>query len=198
MAAHLLTVGERSSIHPAMSWIVKHRTTMQGQRNLMPVRSRNTVPILFAMFSLLSIPCCFGDGVFAAEARPFASFNVTIEIDIEDGEIDMMATIAAAAGGAGFDFPKETVSLEVTGGRGGYSMTLPAGSFKADRGGGFKFQGAIKGVKVIAAIRPLRGGAYELEMETEGANLKGFSNPVTVRLAVGDNAGSTTVRAKIE
>jgi hypothetical protein len=171
---------------------------MQGQHNLMAARLRKTAQVLCAVFSLLSVQCCFGDGVFAAEARPFASFNVTIEIDIEDGEIDMMATIAPGSGSSGFDFPKETVSLEVTGGKGGYSMSLPAGSFKPDRGGGFKFQGAIKGVKVIAAIRPLRGGAYELEMETEGANLKGFSNPVTVRLGVGDNTGSSTVRAKIE
>jgi hypothetical protein len=44
----------------------------------------------------------------------------------------------------------------------------------------------------------LRDGALEFELENERANLKGFANPVTVSLAIGDHAGSQTVKAKIE
>jgi hypothetical protein len=77
-------------------------------------------------------------------------------------------------------------------------MTIPAGSFKADKSGGFKFQGTINRVRLEASIRPLRGGAFEFEAETEGANLKGMANPVTVSLTIGDDGGSRAVRAKIE
>jgi hypothetical protein len=155
-----------------------------------------------AAFSLISILVYFSEaeGVFAVEAyHPFAAFNVKkMEIDIEDGEIDMLVTFTLGAGSNGFDLAKEAVSLQVTGGTGAYSVTIPAGSFKADRGGAYKFLGTINRVKLDASVRPARGGAFEFEVETEGANLKGFSNPVTVTLTIGDGGGSRAVRAEIE
>lgn len=163
--------------------------------------SPKSAQIICAVFSLISILGYFGgaEGVFAAEThRPFATFNAKVEIDIEDGEIDMTATFTLGAGSNGFDLPKEAVSLQVTGGTGAYSVTIPAGSFKAERGGAFKFQGTINRVKLDASIRPARNGAFEIELETEGANLKGFANPVTLTLIIGDDGGSRAVRAEIE
>lgn len=151
--------------------------------------------------SLTSILVYFGGAhrLYAAQAQqPFAAFNVKIDIDIEDGEVDMMATFTLGAGSNGLDPFKETVSLEVKGGTGAYSVAIPAGSFKKDGGGRFTFQGTINKVKLEASIRTLRDGAFEFEMETEGANLKGFANPVTVSLTIGDDGGSRTVRAEIE
>ncbi len=49
-------------------------------------------------------------------------------------------------------------------------------------------------MKLDASIRPARNGAFEFEVETEGANLKGFANPVTVSLTIGDDGGSRTVK----
>ncbi len=154
-----------------------------------------------AVFSLTSILVYFGgaDGLYAAQAnQPFAAFNLKVEIDIEDGEVDMTATFTLGAGSNGLDPPKETVSLEVKGGTGAYSVAIPVGSFKKDGSGRFTFQGTINKVKLEASIRPLRDGAFEFEVETEGANLKGFANPVTVTLTIGDDGGSRTVRAEIE
>ena len=154
-----------------------------------------------AVVSLALLQCCFGgaEGVFAAEIRhPFAAFNANVEIDIEDGEIDMMATFTLGAGSNGLDPLKETVSLEVKGGTGAYSVAIPAGSFKKDGSGRFTFQGTINRVKLAASIRPLREGAFEFEVQTEGANLKGLANPVTVSLTIGDDGGISAVRAKIE
>jgi hypothetical protein len=137
--------------------------------------------------------------VFAAEVhQPFAAFNAKVEIDIEDGEIEVMATFTLAAGSNGLDLPTDIVNLQLTGGTGAYSVTIPAGSFKKDRSGGFTFQGTINRVRLEAAIRPLRDGIFEFEVETERANLKGFANPVTVSLAIGDDGGSRSVRAKID
>ena len=138
-------------------------------------------------------------GVLAAEThQPSAAFNAKVEIDIEDGEIEVMSSFTLGAGSNGLDLAKETVGLQLSGGSEAYSVTLPAGSFKKDRSGEFKFQGTINGVKMITAIRPLRAGTYEFEVETEGANLKGFSNPVTLTLIIGDDGGSRTMKAEIE
>lgn len=151
---------------------------------------------------LISILSYFGVVIstFAAEGRyTFAAFNLNkMDIDIEDGEVDMFVTFTLGAGSNGIELSKEAVSLRVTGGAGAYSVTIPAGSFKADRSGAFRFQGSINKVKLDATIRQVRSGDFEFEMETEGANLKGFSNPVTVTLTIGDDGGSRTVKAEIE
>ena len=117
-----------------------------------------------AIVSLTVTLCYFGavpEVVFVAEAHhPFAAFNPKVEIDIEDGEIEVMATFTLGGGSNGLDLPKEMVSLQLTGGTGAFSVTIPAGSFKMDRSGGFTFQGTINRVKLEASIRPLRGGAF--------------------------------------
>jgi hypothetical protein len=112
--------------------------------------------------------------------------------------VEIMAGFALGGGGKGLDPSKETVSLHVKGGSGAYSVAIPAGSLKKDSGGEYRFQGTINRVKIIASIRPSRGGSFEFEVETEGASLKGFANPVTVSLTVGEHGGSLVVRAKIE
>ena len=165
-------------------------------------RSPKLARMICAVVSLTLILCYFGavpEGVFGAEvSQPFAAFNAKLDIDIEDGEIEVEATFTLGAGSNGLDLTTDMVSLQLTGGTGAYSVTMPAGSFKTERSGRFTFQGTINRVKVEASIRPLRGGAFELEAVFERANLKGMANPVTVSLAIGDDGGSRAVRAKIE
>jgi hypothetical protein len=177
-------------------------TKEEGNVIALAARSPKSAQMFCAAFFLISVLGYFSgtEGVFAAETHhPFAAFNFKkMDIDIEDGEIDMLVTFALGAGNNGFDLSKEAVSLQVTGGTGAYSVTIPAGSFKADRGGVFKFLGTINRVKLDASVRAERGGAFEFEVETEGANLKGFANPVTVSLTIGDDGGSRTVKAEIE
>ena len=137
---------------------------------------------------------------FSAEAlRPFASFNARVEMDIEDGEVEVWANFTLGAGSNPLDLSAEAVILQVKGGAAAYSVTIPAGSFKKDGSGGLRFQGTIDRVKLLeTAIRPTRDGAFDFEIQTEGANIKGAANPVTVSLTIGDRGGSKTVRAKIE
>jgi hypothetical protein len=134
----------------------------------------------------------------AADVYPFATFHVMVEIDIEDGEIDMTATFALGAGSNGFDPSKEAVALQVRGGTAAYSVTIPAGSFKSGKDGTFGFHGTITGVRLSALIRSLRGGTFEFSVETERAKLNGVANPVSVSLTLGDDGGSRSVRARIE
>ncbi len=96
--------------------------------------SPKSAQMFCAVFSLISILCYFGaaEGVFAAEThQPFATFNAKVDIDIEDGKIGVLATFTLGAGSNGLDLPKEMITLQLTGGSGAFSVSIPAGSFKA-------------------------------------------------------------------
>ena len=164
-------------------------------------RTPKLARLFCALVSLTLILCYFGgaERAFTGEApRPFAAFSARVELDIEDGEVEVWANFALGAGSNPLDLSTEAVTLQAKGGSATYSVTIPAGSFKKDRSGGFSFQGTIDKVKLEAAIRPARDGAYDFEIQTEGANIKGVANPVTVNLTIGNRSGSRTVRAKIE
>ena len=158
--------------------------------------------MICALVSLRLILGGFGavaEAVFGADAhQPFAEFKPDVDLDIEDGEFEIIATFTLGPGNNGLDPASESVSLEVTGGKASFSVTIPPGSFKKDRGGQFAFQGNINRVRLLASLRPLRAGAYHFEIEGDRVNLKGVANPVTVRLTIGDDGGSLAVKAKIE
>ena len=165
------------------------------------LRSALASEITAAIISLTLLLFYFGaaERAFGAEVlRPFASFNARVEMDIEDGEVEVWASFTPATGSNPLDLSAEAVTLQVKGGTAAYAVTIPAGSFKKDKSGGFSFQGTIDRVKLETAIRPARDGGFDFEIQTEGANIKGAANPVTVNLTIGDRGGSKTVRAKIE
>jgi hypothetical protein len=137
-------------------------------------------------------------GVAAEAPQPFATFSTReVDIDIEDGEIEVEASFTLGPASNGIDVVKELLSFQVKGGNASYSVTLPAGSFKMKNSGEFNFLGTINGVKIVASIRQ-RANAFDFEIVTERANVRGIANPVTVSLTIGDDGGSRTVRAKIE
>lgn len=149
--------------------------------------------------SVLVLVLQLGEVYSAETVYPFATFTTSeVDIDIEDGEIELTAAFTLAQGSNGIDPAKEPVSLHVKGGTAAYSVTIPAGSFKMAQNGAFNFLGTLNGVRITASIRPARPGAFDFEIVTERAKLKGIANPVTVSLAIGDDGGSRTVRAKIE
>jgi len=170
--------------------------------NFLSARSAKSMLVFCAAFSVAMIlfRCGRAGVVFGAEAlQPFATFTAReVDIDIEDGEIEVLASFTLGPSSNGLNVPKETVSLQVTGGTASYSVTIPAGSFKENKSGEFNFLGTINGVKIIGSIRPGRAGAFEFEVVTERANVRGIANPVTVSLTIGDDGGSRSVRAKIE
>jgi hypothetical protein len=159
---------------------------------------------LFAYFSastaVLMLLLQLGEGPFAAETLyPFATFTTSeVDIDIEDGEIEVTAAFTLGQGSNGIEVVNEPVSFQMKGGNAAYSVTMPAGSFKSKKTGEFNFLGTLNGVKIVASIRQTRPGSFDFEIVTERANVKGIANPVTVSLTIGDDSGSRTVRAKIE
>jgi hypothetical protein len=125
-------------------------------------------------------------------AVPFAAFNAKVEI--ERDEFEVKGSFTLGAGSNGINPPAEDVTLQI----GTFSITIPAGSFKEDKKGRFKFEGTIHGVTLEFAIRPLGGNSFQFEADGEGANLTGTMNPVTVVLTIGDDSGSTTTIAEFD
>jgi hypothetical protein len=139
------------------------------------------------------------EGSLAATAlQPFANLKADVDLDIEDGEFEVQINFTLGPGNNGLDLATEPVTLELGGGKAAFSVSIPAGSFKKDRSGQFAYQGTINRVNILASIRPLRDGVLRLEIEGDRVNLKGVANPVTVGLSIGDDGGSTVVKAKIE
>lgn len=140
---------------------------------------------------------------------PFAAFTPKVEIETATGKFEVKAPFTLGAGSNGIDPVTEIVALELTGGTGSFSTTIPAGSFqffpakfnkkgKLVRPPQFKFEGVINGVALEAKITDLGNGNFEFKAEGTGANLAGLANPVTVTLTVGDDGGSTNVEAEFE
>ena len=79
-------------------------------------RSALTSQIASAIISLTLLLFPFGGAkrAFGAEAlQPFASFNARVELDIEDGEVEVWASFTPAAGGNPLDLAAEAVTLQV-------------------------------------------------------------------------------------
>ena len=138
---------------------------------------------------------------------PFAAFRANVEIELrhqshdEDVEarhrphedaFEMTAIFTLGPNNNGIAPLTEAVTVQV----GTFSTTIPAGSFTQKKGR-FTFEGVINGVRLEAVLRSLvLGNDYEFKVEGKGADLTGTVNPVTVGLTIGDDSGSTAIRAK--
>jgi hypothetical protein len=126
---------------------------------------------------------------FDQAAEPHMWLCIT-KVVIEEKNFEVKGTFlkVKAIGTSNGDFNPltEIVSLELTGGFGGFFTTIPAGSFKQDKKGRFKFEGVIDEVSLEIVIRPAAGIIFEIKIAGEGANLNGMENPVNVTLTIGD------------
>ncbi len=144
---------------------------------------------------------------------PFAAFSPKVEITLgpgaNDDAFEVKAPFTLGTGSDGIDPLTEIVKLELTGGTGSFSTTIPAGSFefrpakpgkkgKPGKPAEFRFEGVIDGVALEVKIADLGVGMFEFKAEGTGADLTGTVNPVTVKLIIGDDGGSASVTAEFE
>jgi len=127
---------------------------------------------------------------------PFAALIAKVQITLgplaNDDAFEVKATFTVGAGSDGIAPLTENVNLQF----GTFSTTIPGGSFTQDQDneGRFKFEGVIAGVALEATITPLgTAGSFEFEAEGQAADLTGTASPLTVRLNIGDDGGSTTL-----
>jgi 6-phosphogluconolactonase len=120
---------------------------------------------------------------------PFAAFTLKGAIHLDQKpSFELEGRFKLGARSNGINPLAEDVTLQV----GTFSTTIPAGSFRVGWRG-FEFEGFINGVKLEVVIHHVQGNRFLFTAKGEGANLTGTVNPVTVRLTVGDDEGSTMV-----
>src|SRR5438128_982013 len=133
--------------------------------------------------------------IFEPAIEPFAAFHARVEIEHErhKREFEVKGTFTLGAGSDGIHPNTEVVTFQV----GTFSATIPAGSFRRHGHGTFKFEGVAGGARLEVKIQARGGNRFEFKAEGKGAQV-GTATPVTVRLAIGDDAGSTVARVKAD
>lgn len=151
----------------------------------------------------------------ASPTVPFAPFKAKAEID-EDRRTSFRVEgfFTLGADSNGINPVSETVNLQV----GTFSVTIPAGSFEEKGKHAFRYDGQIIDVDLRITIEqgdwddhdhkdrsdhdrqevPDHAKDYLFTAEGRGHILAGVANPVTVGLTIGDDTGSTTVKADID
>jgi YVTN family beta-propeller protein len=92
----------------------------------------------------------------------------------------------------GVNPPADPVTVQV----GTFTVTIPPRSFTKRGADSFTYTGAIGGVRLHARIRPAGALRYVVEVLGRGANLAGSKNPIQVSLIIGNDSGTTSVRAQ--
>ena len=121
---------------------------------------------------------------------PFASSFAKLVIE-PDG-FDLKESFTLGANSNGINPVTEKVTLQI----GTFSVMIPAGSFNQGFFAGFKFDGVINGVRLRAQIVPLGNNLFTFKAVGSGVDLTSLTNPVTVVLTIGIDAGASTVRAR--
>jgi len=141
-----------------------------------------------AQFSSASGTQYSQDGVLES----FANLTACTELKNNERAFKTEGSFLLGPGTNGIAPQTEDVTLQV----GTFSATIPAGSFSLDKQGRFEFHGVVDGAALDLSILPReKENGFEYKARGRHANLWGTSEPVTVRLIVGDDGGKTTSKA---
>jgi YVTN family beta-propeller protein len=148
----------------------------------------NTVAVISTASNTETATVTVGNGPIGVAFAPAVLFSAfSTKLNISSAGFDLNGTFTLGTGGS-INPPTQTLTLQV----GTYTVTVPAGSFKAGPKGTFTFEGTIGGVALQIRIAPLGGGSYQIQLEASGVNLTGVTKPVAVTLSIGDNRGATS------
>lgn len=121
---------------------------------------------------------------------PFS--NLTIKgLTVNQNGFAENGTFSLGANSTGIDLAHQPFTVTVD----GFSLTIPAGSFKQVGGNmHFVFNGAINGTPVSVNLIATGGTStdFKFSLSVTGVDLTGQPNPATVGLKIGSNSGSTT------
>jgi uncharacterized repeat protein (TIGR03803 family) len=130
-------------------------------------------------------------------AVSFNTFSGTLDIHFgkepSTDKFELRSKFTLGQSSNGINPPVEPVALAV----GTFTMTIPPGSFQGGGHGPFHFVGTIDGVLLRVGFVPTGSKRYAFTAVAENASLTGTTNPVTVTLTIGDDTGTTSIKAKI-
>jgi 6-phosphogluconolactonase (cycloisomerase 2 family) len=125
----------------------------------------------------------------------FGTFNAELEEKIltpPSFELEGSFTLSAASNGIAP--ANETITINA----GGFTTTIPAGSFKMNSTGSFNFSGTIGGVRIEMSVTPSTTIKNKYSFEFEAAvDLSAAGSAVAVSLTIGDDTGFANVKPEI-
>jgi len=107
--------------------------------------------------------------------------------------LTLRADLTLGAGNNGLDPTREDLIAQV----GATTVRVPAGAIRRVGAGRFAFSGTLDNVQVTLRLTALGAARHQLDLTATGAGVRGLTNPVTVRLTIGDDLGTATVNAAI-
>jgi hypothetical protein len=147
---------------------------------------------------------CFGTvfkltGTGFVPVIPFSAFSAKLDINLikkpNQDSFRLQSDFTLGSASNGINRVTEAVTLQM----GTFTTTIPAGSFEGKKFGPFEFHGTIDGVNLHVVIRPTGAKRYAFEAEARHhANVSGIMNPVPVTLTIGDDSGTTSIKADID
>jgi len=133
-----------------------------------------------------------GGGPFSMAITPLVPFASSFaELEIEKDSFDLKEFFSLGENSNGIKPLKENATLQI----GTFSVTIPAGSFTKTLEG-FAFVGVVNGVSLDVRIVSLGNHNFRFGAMGTGVDLTGLTNPVTVGLTIGINAGTISVIAQ--
>jgi uncharacterized repeat protein (TIGR03803 family) len=120
---------------------------------------------------------------------PFASFQADLVISTaRPYGYALVGDFTTTAANTTINPKTEAVTIEIA----NYTVTIPAGSFQAIFGA-YVYQGTINGVTNYLLLTPFGKNQYAFAVVGSPENLSVTTNPVTVGLIIGTNAGTSQV-----
>jgi hypothetical protein len=127
----------------------------------------------------------------------FKSLQTKVRVHLAAQEFNVSGTFSLGTGNNGISPLQEVVQLRV----GSFSTTVPAGSFQpSEDDGGFVYVRHLNGIPTFRmTLQKLDGNKYFFEATARpAAPGSPADNPLAVQLTIGDDGGSSMVRASFE
>lgn len=126
----------------------------------------------------------------AFELAEFSAFTAKLIVfPTSEGTFDLSANFTTGSTADVINPPTQVVSLQV----GPYSVTLPAGSFRAAGPGTWTFSGIVGFTDLGIQIASLGNGRYQFTATGVGFNFSHLTSPTTVSITIDVNSGTITV-----
>lgn len=123
-----------------------------------------------------------------AQVVPFAAFTAKLELT---SGFELKADFVLGAGATPINPATQGLTLTI----GVYSVTIPAGAFQQSAQGWFEYDGTMNGGDLRIRLTQTGANSYEIKVHALDVDMGSPTDPVTMKLTIGNNSGTTQVDA---